>query len=477
MNKWRNGPVLTGLLLVASACAGEQNNDDLVARVGTHRFTVDQAIRLLVDEERLATDVSVVNSLAELWVDYTLLAEAAARDTMFSELDLEPLIMQQLSQVMVSQLRDSIIQVDTFITEDELRRRYESEAPALEIHARHIMLQLPVQATPNQRDSVAAALQDIRRRIASGESFEALARMFSQDPGSAAGGGDLGFFARGDMVRPFEEVALELELGEVSDVVETPFGLHLIRVDERRLKSFDETASAYRFQVQSRMVAEAESLFVTGLVERADPQLAEGAVDVVREMAENPGIRLSRRAARRRVLEWDGGAITMGALQEVLRLESAPFRSQLVESSDEEIEDFIRERGRRDLLVRQAQESGLQPGRDSIDALVADAAGQLRGAARMLGLLDLDQAPGEPREVAVARAVEEALRNNLTGATQVVPLGLLGFQLRERTPSMVLEVGVGRVIVTVAQMRAARSLSPLEQMLDSARALPDTVAP
>jgi len=95
----------------------------------------------------------------------------------------------------------------------------------------------------------------------------------------------------------------------------------------------------------------------------------------------------------------------------------------------------------------------------------------------MLGLLDLDQAPGEPREVAIARAVEEALRNNLTGATQVVPLGLLGFQLRERTSSMILEAGLGRVIVTVAQMRAARSLSPFEQMLDSARALPDTVAP
>ena len=95
----------------------------------------------------------------------------------------------------------------------------------------------------------------------------------------------------------------------------------------------------------------------------------------------------------------------------------------------------------------------------------------------MLGLLDLDQAPGEPQTVAVARAVEDALRGNLTGATQVVPLGILGFQLRERASSMVLDAGVGRVIVAVAQMRATRSLSPLEQAIDSTLALPDTVGP
>ncbi|HCW77562.1 MAG TPA: hypothetical protein DG084_00475, partial [Gemmatimonadetes bacterium] len=96
---------------------------------------------LLVDEERLAADAGVVKAVAELWLNYTLLAEATATDSTFSMLDFEPLVMRQAQQVMVFQLRDSVIQVDTFMTEEELRQRYETEEPALEIRARHIMFQ------------------------------------------------------------------------------------------------------------------------------------------------------------------------------------------------------------------------------------------------------------------------------------------------------------------------------------------------
>jgi parvulin-like peptidyl-prolyl isomerase len=466
---------LGGLMLAAAGCATESNDDDIVARVGAYDFTVDQAVELLVDEERLASDVGIVNSLAELWVDYTLLAEAASRDTMFSDLDLEPLITQQLSQVMVFQLRDSVMQIDTFITEGELQDRYESDAPAVEIRARHLMLRIPVQATQEQKDSVVTRLEEIRAQILAGARFEALASQFSQDPGSARSGGDLGFFGRGDMVAPFEEAALTLEEGELSEVVETPMGLHLIRVDERQIRDFEEVTTEYRQQVQGRMLAEAESLFVAGIVEQADPVIADGALDVTREMAETPGARLSGRAARRTLVGWDNGSVTVGELQELLQLESAAVRDQIAAGSDEDTELFLEGVSRRDLLVREAQAADLQIPRDSVQGLVDDAVSQLRSATRMLGLLNLDQAPGERIEVAVTRAVLKALTGNLTGATQVVPLGLISFQLRSGTSSTVLQDGVGQVIFRVAQARASRSLSPLEQALDSAQIAADTV--
>ena len=75
------------------------------------------------------------------------------------------------------------------------------------------------------------------------------------------------------------------------------------------------------------------------------------------------------------------------------------------------------------------------------------------------------QAPGEALEIAVARAVENALVDNLSGATQIVPLGLVGFQLREGTSSGVFDEGVGQVVLDVAQIRAARQLSPVEETL------------
>lgn len=77
-------------------------------------------------------------------------------------------------------------------------------------------------------------IQAIERRVQSGEDFAALAREFSQDPGSAANGGDLGMVARGDLERPFEEAAFALPAGQVSAIVETRYGYHLIKTEERR---------------------------------------------------------------------------------------------------------------------------------------------------------------------------------------------------------------------------------------------------
>ena len=451
--------------LVTAACGGEETNEGLVARVDDYTLSVDDAVNLLVDEERLAADASIVEALADLWVNYTLLAEVTASDSTYALLDFEPIVLRQAQQVMVFQLRDSVIQVDTFVTEAELRARYEAEEPAVELRARHIMFQLPIGVTPSQRDSVAEALAAVRERVLGGENFELLARQLSQDPGTALNGGDLGTFGRGDMVAPFEEAALALRPGQVSDVVETPMGLHLIRLEERRVRGFEEAAPVYRRQVQTRMVQEAESVFVAGLYDRAAPELTDGAVEIVRELSENPGASVSGRAARRPLIEWDGGSVTVGDLRTIIRLESPTLPMQLAESDEPQVEEFLRSLARRELLIRSAESEGLRPERDSIDAMIEEAAGQLRTAARVLGFFDLDQAPGEAVEVAVARAVEKALVDNLSGATQVVPLGLIGFQLRDGRSTAIFESGLGQVVLDVARIRAARQLSPVEDAL------------
>lgn len=467
MNRMRNG-ALALALLAAGGCADEVSQEGLLARVDGYSLTVDDAVDLLVDQEALAADAGVVGSLADLWIDYILLAEAVAEDSTFSDLDLTPLIEQQMGQVMVFQLRDSVIQVDTFVTDDELRTMYESDAPAVEVRASHIMLQLPIQATPAQVDSVRGALQAIRQRAVSGEDFGTLARQFSQDPGSARSGGDLGYFRRGEMVAPFETAALALEPGEVSDVVETPMGLHLIRLEDRRVPGFDDISRQYRQQVQARMVQVAESTYVAALVERESPVISEGAFDVVRDIAQNPGASLAGRAERRALVEWDRGELTVRDVRETLQIGSPQLRAQIAESPDEEMDNFLMSLARSELLVRAAEDEGLRPPGDSVGVLVEEAKSQLRTAARVLGLTPLDQAPGERLEVAVARAVEEALTDNLSGATTVVPLGIVSFQLRDGRSTQVREEGIGEAIVQVAQIRAARSLSPVEQTIDSA---------
>ncbi len=101
------------------------------------------------------------------------------------------------------------------------------------IRARHILVKVEPGSSDEARQNALERLKEIKREIDSGAEFETLAREKSQGP-SAAKGGDLGYFGRGQMVAPFENAAFELAPGEVSGIVETRFGFHLIQLVDRK---------------------------------------------------------------------------------------------------------------------------------------------------------------------------------------------------------------------------------------------------
>ncbi len=102
------------------------------------------------------------------------------------------------------------------------------------VKASHILIRLPEKADAAARAKAKAQADQILKQLSSGAKFEDLAKKMSQDPGSAANGGDLGFFSKGQMVPAFENAAFALKPGQTSGVVETPFGFHIIRVVETR---------------------------------------------------------------------------------------------------------------------------------------------------------------------------------------------------------------------------------------------------
>ena len=117
--------------------------------------------------------------------------------------------------------------------------------------------------------------------------------------------------AKGTAKEAEPTTAEELEEGEVSEVVESPLGLHLIRLEERRIQSFDDVAEDYRAFVQEQRSITAESTFIASLEEVSAPSVTEGAFDVARELARSPETRLSRRAGQRSLVEWPDGAYTV----------------------------------------------------------------------------------------------------------------------------------------------------------------------
>lgn len=103
-----------------------------------------------------------------------------------------------------------------------------------QVRASHILIPIAPDADDAAKAAARKKAEDVLAKVKAGGDFAALAKESSGDPGSASKGGDLGFFPRGRMVAPFEEAAFTLTPGTVSEIVESPFGLHIIKVDEKK---------------------------------------------------------------------------------------------------------------------------------------------------------------------------------------------------------------------------------------------------
>lgn len=113
-------------------------------------------------------------------------------------------------------------------------RKDEFDQPE-QVRARHVLIRVAPGDDPDAAEQAAREkAEQAAARIRGGEPFEKVAQELSEDPGSKEMGGDLGFFPRGRMVKAFEEAAFALEPGTVSDPVQTPYGFHVIRVEEKR---------------------------------------------------------------------------------------------------------------------------------------------------------------------------------------------------------------------------------------------------
>jgi len=123
------------------------------------------------------------------------------------------------------------------VTDKEIQDYYEANKSKFtepeQVKARHILIKSPQNASEQEKTVAKNKIDSILKEIRDGEDFAELAKKDSECP-SAPQGGDLGFFSRGQMVKPFEDVAFALQPGQVSDVVETEFGYHIIRVDEKK---------------------------------------------------------------------------------------------------------------------------------------------------------------------------------------------------------------------------------------------------
>ena len=168
------------------------------------------------------------------------------------------------------------------VPEDDLRKYYAENlsryTAAEERHVRHILINAAKDAAPDLRQKAKARaeglLAEVRKTPAS---FAEVAKKNSEDPGSAANGGDLDFFGRGAMVKPFEDAAFAMQPGETSPVIETDFGYHVLRLEAVRggdKKPFEAVRASIEDEVRQQLAvkrwAEAAEQFTNLVYEQSD---------------------------------------------------------------------------------------------------------------------------------------------------------------------------------------------------------------
>lgn len=145
----------------------------------------------------------------------------------------------------------------TPVSDDEIAEYYDvhktSEYSREEqVGARHVLKRAAKDADEATKKAARDAIDAIAKRLAGGEDFATVAKAESEDPGSAAKGGDLGYFGHGRMVPPFEQAAFSLEPGKISDVIETDFGFHILQVYDKKpagIAPLDEVKDEIRTKI------------------------------------------------------------------------------------------------------------------------------------------------------------------------------------------------------------------------------------
>ena len=168
------------------------------------------------------------------------------------------------------------------INEADLKSYYDQNIARLsgnpERRASHILINAPKTAPAADREKAKARAQELLAEVKKApDSFADVAKKNSQDPGSAPAGGDLDFFARGAMVKPFEDAAFALKKGDISDVVESDFGYHIIKltdIKEPKQKTFEELRTGIESDLKTQQAkakfAETAEAFTNGAYEQSD---------------------------------------------------------------------------------------------------------------------------------------------------------------------------------------------------------------
>jgi peptidyl-prolyl cis-trans isomerase D len=278
-------------------------------------------------------------------------------------------------------LRGSDFDEGLTASEEELKEYYAAyeeryQAPQ-QVKASHILFKVPEGSSPEEEKELRERAEFVLGKVAEGADFAALAKEFSQDS-SGPEGGSLGYFGRGEMVPAFEEAAFALAPGEVSDVVRSQFGFHVIKVEDVR-EAGSRPFEDVRAEVEKALLADEKVRLVSERVEKVNEELFDDDFSVV-AAANGLEVEMAERLTRDDPIPGLGFrpdisaalfALEEGAISEMYRQESDYHVFMIEEKKPSYVPEFeeAEDEVRRDLLLSKMKSRALDESRAMVKKL------------------------------------------------------------------------------------------------------------
>jgi hypothetical protein len=442
------------LLLVVMGCSALRDafspRADVVARANDQTLSVERVADWAGGSKQVPLEALALSRLSHVWVDYALFAQALAagkdlRDSATMTAAMWPIVSQlkweRLHDRLVKQGDLSPQQVDSVYAAGQLRI------------FQHILVQVPPNSTPDvEAQKRRKAEQLLPQARTAGTRFGQLASTNSDDPGSRTQGGALGLTARGQFVPAFEDAAWQLKPGDVSPVVKSPFGFHIIR-----RPPLGEVREAFRTGVQERVAAQTDSLYLDSLATKKHIEPVSRAPEYVRAAIQDLE---SSRSSNRKLVDYRGGSLRVRDLVRWVSALDPQVMQALPQATDEQINQFLKAITQRDLLIQLADSAKVtltpedwQQIRAEHDSAIMTLGSILNLSPQMLR--DSASTPDERRNIAMAR-VNDYVDRVLQGRARFFPVPpFLGETLRNEARWSVDEAGVRRAVERAQEIRTA----------------------
>lgn len=426
---------------------------DTVARAGTQELSV-QHLADLLGNSRLPLRKEVAKTLTNVWVDYQLLGQAAAKgDSLADRKALDEALWGILAQAKIAKLRDTLASHWGGDTVTEAGYAANNQVLA----ARHILF---LTQGPNGQPLPPAAVDSIRRKAeavraqVTPANFAQMAQRYSQDPGSAQRGGSLGVFPAGAMVPEFAKAVQALKPGQISGLVQTQYGFHIIQ----RLPYGEAKAEFGRVANQASLQT-AESSYVAGVEKNGNIEVESGAAKTAKAVAQD----LDAHAKDKTVLATSkAGDLTAARMVQWLRAvppqQMGQLSQQIQQAPDSTVRDFVKKLAMQELLLRAADSAHVTL--DTADvARLYNTFGQIvTNAWQALGvtpqsLADSAKTPAEKSRIAGQRVdgyVDRLVAQQAQFIDVPAPVEAL---LRARYEYKVNDAGIDRAIERATEIR------------------------